>query len=371
MVEKLYLTEISGRDNYMVICPKSVPLFEMEYLNRREIKGNLPLEISLQDGDTKFWYRLTGCMSIRTMLELRIFGEKELLSLMRGLYGFSKELERNLLNPLGILIGLDTIFYKEAKNYSFCYYPTLETELKEGLLPMIEEMLTLVDYKNQNMVTQLYHIYETLNQENPDYEKLVLPLQTNVVQLNEGKEEEHVEIVQEIPKDSGFHHELSRSSAFLLATQQKVKEVLKDKIAQFSKNTRKKWENYTDIKPVLIKPEQVNESPTVYLSENKEEQEAYCLEEQGQLSTGRIILSKERTVLGKNPETADEIIEDESVSRLHAFITKENGSYYLEDLNSLNGTFVNGERLAYKERVRLKENDKIEIGRKTFSFCSL
>lgn len=369
-MEKLYVTEKSGRDNYMVICPKSVPLFEMEYLNRREIKGNLPLEICLQDGDTKFWYRLTGCMSIRTMLELRIFGEKELLSLMREIYGFSKELERNLLNPLGILISLDTVFYKEAKSYSFCYYPTLEAELKEGLLPMIEEMLTLVDYKNQNMVKQLYHIYEMLNQENPDYEKLMLPLQTSVVQINEPKEDVCVEEVQEISKNPGFHPELSRSATFLTATQQKVKEVLKDKVAQFSKSTRKKWKNYTNIKPVIIKPEQVCESPTVYLTENKKE-ESYCLEEEGQLSTGRIILSKERTVLGKHPETADEIIEDESVSRLHAFITKENGGYYLEDLNSLNGTFVNGERLAYKQKVRLKENDKIEIGRKTFSFCSL
>ena len=97
---------------------------------------------------------------------------------------------------------------------------------------------------------------------------------------------------------------------------------------------------------------------------------AYCLQSRDETNE-RIFLTRDRTVIGKNIETADEIIVDDSVSRRHAFITREEENYYLEDLNSLNGTYINGERLGYKEKVRLHENDVIAIGGKTFCFCSL
>ena len=50
-------------------------------------------------------------------------------------------------------------------------------------------------------------------------------------------------------------------------------------------------------------------------------------------------------------------IEKETVSQLHARIEKEGESYYIEDLNSTNGTYVNDEPLVYKERRKLNSND--------------
>ena len=43
-------------------------------------------------------------------------------------------------------------------------------------------------------------------------------------------------------------------------------------------------------------------------------------------------------------------IENNAVSRYHAVITSENGNFYLEDLNSTNGTFLNG-RQVLKDRI--------------------
>ena len=54
------------------------------------------------------------------------------------------------------------------------------------------------------------------------------------------------------------------------------------------------------------------------------------------------------------------------VSRRHARITMSDGKYYLEDLGSTNGTFVNrGKRLAPGTRQRLNDGDEIIVG-KTF-----
>jgi FHA domain/Double zinc ribbon len=54
------------------------------------------------------------------------------------------------------------------------------------------------------------------------------------------------------------------------------------------------------------------------------------------------------------------------VSRRHARITMREGQYFLEDMGSTNGTFVNrGKRLAAGERYQLKDGDEIIVG-KTF-----
>jgi len=54
------------------------------------------------------------------------------------------------------------------------------------------------------------------------------------------------------------------------------------------------------------------------------------------------------------------------VSRRHARITMNDGKYYLEDLGSTNGTFVNrGKRLAPGTRQQLNDGDEIIVG-KTF-----
>ena len=54
---------------------------------------------------------------------------------------------------------------------------------------------------------------------------------------------------------------------------------------------------------------------------------------------------------------ADISINRETISQFHARIHKEEDGFYIEDLNSTNGTFVNEEPLVYKEQRKLAYND--------------
>lgn len=71
--------------------------------------------------------------------------------------------------------------------------------------------------------------------------------------------------------------------------------------------------------------------------------------------------SKEEITIGRN-EDNDVQVDNMAVSGEHARIIKGPGHYFLEDLNSTNGTFVNEEKVA--KRV-LRENDAITIGKHT------
>lgn len=63
---------------------------------------------------------------------------------------------------------------------------------------------------------------------------------------------------------------------------------------------------------------------------------------------------------------ADVRIEDRFASQIHARIYPRSGSYYVEDMESTNGTYVNGERL--EGETKLVHLDSIEIGDTEFRF---
>lgn len=64
-------------------------------------------------------------------------------------------------------------------------------------------------------------------------------------------------------------------------------------------------------------------------------------------------------------------IRDRRLSRCHATICYENQAFHLTDLDSSNGSFVNGEQV--RQRFQLKDGDRIRLGSLTFTFfvCDL
>lgn len=75
-------------------------------------------------------------------------------------------------------------------------------------------------------------------------------------------------------------------------------------------------------------------------------------------------LTKDRTTLGRRPYN-DIVIDNLAVSGEHAVLQLLGNEVYVEDLNSTNGTYVNGK--AVKKQL-LQNNDTIEIGKYKIKF---
>jgi pSer/pThr/pTyr-binding forkhead associated (FHA) protein len=74
----------------------------------------------------------------------------------------------------------------------------------------------------------------------------------------------------------------------------------------------------------------------------------------------RYTLTKETTTVGRH-EHSSVLLDDVSVSRHHAVFTRTaSGRITLRDLNSLNGTYVNGARV---EETTLHSGDEVQIGK--------
>ena len=75
-------------------------------------------------------------------------------------------------------------------------------------------------------------------------------------------------------------------------------------------------------------------------------------------------LTKDRTTVGRRPYN-DIVIDNLAVSGEHAVLQMTGSDVYLEDLNSTNGSYVNGK--AVKKQL-LQNNDTVEIGKYKIKF---
>ncbi|MBM4320367.1 MAG: FHA domain-containing protein, partial [Deltaproteobacteria bacterium] len=67
----------------------------------------------------------------------------------------------------------------------------------------------------------------------------------------------------------------------------------------------------------------------------------------------------ETNSLGRHPSQSIQIF-DRVVSKEHALVVLREGKYFLNDLGSRNGTFLNGQRIS--QSVPLRHNDEIKMG---------
>jgi len=86
---------------------------------------------------------------------------------------------------------------------------------------------------------------------------------------------------------------------------------------------------------------------------------ALLVVERGPNAGARYLLDTERTTVGRNPD-ADIFLDDVTVSRRHAELVTERRGFAIRDVGSLNGTYVNRQRIEF---IPLHAGDEIRIGK--------
>ena len=105
-------------------------------------------------------------------------------------------------------------------------------------------------------------------------------------------------------------------------------------------------------------------APDLVFNSTVSENRAYleCLDQDALID--RIALKKDTVTIGRD-QSANVVIPSTNVSRNHARIGHQGEQYFIEDLDSTNGTIVNGVKIS---RCILHNNDQIQIGRARFNF---
>lgn len=89
--------------------------------------------------------------------------------------------------------------------------------------------------------------------------------------------------------------------------------------------------------------------------------EAVFVVKRGPKAGSRFLLDQAVVSLGRHPES-DIFLDDITVSRRHAEVRHEEGAFVVSDVSSLNGTYLNRERIE-ESSVRLTSGDEVQVGK--------
>jgi pSer/pThr/pTyr-binding forkhead associated (FHA) protein len=81
--------------------------------------------------------------------------------------------------------------------------------------------------------------------------------------------------------------------------------------------------------------------------------------QRGPNTGARFLLDDDEVTSGRHPDS-DIFLDDVTVSRKHALFVRSGGGYLVRDAGSLNGTYVNRERI---DEAQLSTGDEVQIGK--------
>ena len=344
----------------------------------------LPCSLRYINGQAYLYYDITSRQNVVQLYGKQVIGRDWVRDFFWSYEQARQELGRFLLDEKNILVYPEQIFQDLTNhNFYFLYLPYYEEG--NGMAEFLEFLLAHMDYEDNKLVECIYSMYEQYEKSGDVYlqEKIFEDVgmleereadslaksnnenncaAENEMEWQEGDTESSAEKEDGVrPEKKGFFGKIS----VRMKKQVGQRNIYKED----TKNIYK--EDILDIVgDCAVAEDTVYEDEeygrTIYVEQAPEEKRAHKL----YTPDGRIAaeLNGESLSIGKQKGEADFVINDDSVSRLHARIYTENNIVYLEDLNSTNGTFKNGLRLQPYEKRRLEEGDEIRLGKLLFVY---
>ena len=340
-------------------------------LTRGGIKGLLPCSLRYINGQAYLYYDITSRQNVAQWCAKQMIDRQWILDFFWSLNQTRLELGRFLLDSKNIMLYPEQIFQDIGnRNFFFLYLPYNQDE--SGVNRLLEFLLEHMDYEDEKLVECIYSMYE-------QYEKLGdTYLQNKIFEdancLNEdGAGEEAVctkeEGIESAPEDLNIS-----TTEGIAGERVSPRKSIWDLLNGRKKKAEEQRIRYMEDMKEVMEGAAVAEDPvydeysgsTIYMEQPVINQVVHKL----YTPDGRVAawLEGDSLIVGKHREEVNLVLEDESVSRVHARIYKEGNNVFLEDLNSTNGTFKNGLRLQPYEKRHLEEDDEIRIGNLLFVY---
>lgn len=361
--------------------------FQYCMLSRGGIKGLLACSLRYLDGNAYLYYDITSRQNVSLLFQKTTIGRGWLLDFCRSMKHLQRELERFLLQDSNIMWEPDQIFQDLERNeFAFIYVPYYDGP--NQFLKFLSFLVEHIDYEDELLVECVYRMYEQMENCGPTYlqgkifedvkrleesdavkEVQTTPKEPSVNMISEGdrseeiREEEEVVLGKEIPeviyREPVIEREDSQKKKGFLSFFDGKKNKNREMREQYRETLQQKLEGYHVAE--MTNYEEDN-NHTTFLDTPKEKRRALhkLYSAEGKLMA---CLENGDFFVGKAKERVDLLLDDVSVSRLHAKFSRLKDEITLEDLNSTNGTFVNGERLMPYEKCRLEPGAQIQCGK--------
>ncbi len=365
-----YIRNLTG--SYMIVKDAEYEYENAELLMllNNKVPGLLDLQVIISNGKIEYWYEITGTTSLGTMLELFPLNGEKLKRFIEDIYDMNQQLDEYLLDGANVSYIPELIYFdRTTEKYRFCYLPGSKSLGNNSLQSLAEYLLPKLDHKDADAVNIGYSFYEKSLQEHCSAEEILscsMMAEKEESVAEPALKEEEEPYVDTMPLTRAWMEE-----------QKERQEEKRGFFCLMSSKKRKKKQavEEPDYEQLLERASQLEfvaeptkkELPTVFLN-IEQHIEIGKLVYQGEGKEQNFVLEEDSFLIGKDAELADGVLCADTVSRLHARIFRREGSYYIEDLNSTNGTYVNGKEIFYREPAKLESMDRIVFATEEYVF---
>lgn len=383
-------------------------MFQMKMVIENDIKGLLRVADKRINNCSFFTYNISSLISMDVFFENKEIGRKEMRSLISSLKNITESTREYLLDLNCILLKPEYIFLsRDGKELKYCFFSGGERNLQDSIKELFEYIIKRVSHKDNEAVTLAYGIYKRICVGNIDMHTLF--------ETEEAEDEneypyhiiEEKKVVPEVIPETVKEEKEVRDKvkiysfygvagvilimfiAFLAGIFVPALRIGKMEgtgclfgavitggilYAGYRWYTKNK-SNFTKIIQVdnilpfeqknvriFVPPKEKEQDNLTVVLGNGERNINHYLKWEEQGTFKKYELNMNVITIGSSLEKADCVVAEEGISRMHARITKEGEGYYIKDLNSRNGTYVNNRPLICFQMCELHSNDIIRLG---------
>ncbi len=322
---------------------QNLNLREVEDIQNGILKNVIPLEVDMKRSGFVLKYDITNYMSMEQYLHT-IITKQKYAQIMLQILEIIRTMSEAYYNPQNIILNLDNVYMNPStETIFFIFIPILYFD--SGC--SVKEFLTQITYQTT---------FDS-SEDTSYVEKCLNILQRNM-NFSAVEMEEYLKTILSDKKEP------DKSDNQIRSIYREYNLAFEEKKAEQPVEERKEEKENLEIGRSTRMTESlsnIGSSDTVLLGT---ESNAYIK----QLRTGKkYYLNSNEVTIGKR-QCEIEIADNPAVSKHHAMIQKKEGKYYLVDLNSTNGTKVNGKKINADIPEFLQDETQIEFANEKFVF---
>lgn len=405
--------------------------FREQMLIHNRVEGILPFEIISENGQRIYEYSVMGMETLKSLCVRKKLRAEELKTVFGELLKSVYHGHEFMLLEDDYVVTPETVYTDAAGKTEVAYYSGYGKPLRDQLRALSEYMMDNIDYKDDDAVLMIYTFYMKTKEESCTIEDLMGIVSGTPRDKEEKKEKEEMREERQLPviNRAEPRHPTGEERAAAMAENAAFREIKPDPenvrvpAADIFRAAPKGLmitsllipaavililavliKTGTITNPVTGRPdvtkallcagtglilcvaaerlmwsrfaEAVRESCRSAAAAEDEATLLLCSDGMARYPFSlvsdeypAIAVAKTPFFVGKDPNTADYLLNKAGVSRYHVKIDKSGDTYVISDLGSTNGTYINGKKLDPYKPQAVRRGDEIRIAACTF-YCN-
>ena len=355
--------------NYILFCADDAPEaagagpkadFQTEMIRRNRITGLAPFHVEWEDGKEYHAFDITGKQQLSRVLEFEPLSMEMFVLLLTQIAEIIAEAESYMLDRNGLLLTPEYIYAdRTAKRFSFLFCADNVYEYQDQIKRLAEFLMSGCGAENTDTSMAAFGFYKQCIRGGPEPDDIMACVCGDAAQYNAeapaSNAAAQAEEPRSLPEGPGGPQSREKNTGLI----SRIRELLRG-VKEQKKGGIPDMEDDLAVYPsaVMEKPVKYEDQPTQFLYVEEDGPQTLCLY-CGQTQE-RVSVDKSPFFIGSQ-EGMDYILNAPGISRMHAKLEDKGGQWWITDLNSTNGTQVNGRYLDPNEVKKLGMGDTLRL----------